>query len=122
MRLFKYRKFHKWAIDEGISDTTLIEAFHELEHGLFDANLGGGLYKKRVARSGQGKSKGYRVLIAFRQGNNCFFIYGFAKNEVSNIADKEREVYQRLGNYYLSVDDEGLKPLIALNELIEVII
>lgn len=95
MRLFKYRKFHKWAKDEGISDSMLETALSELEGGLFDANLGGGLYKKRAARTGQGKSRGCRVLLAFRQGGKCIFIFGFAKNEISNIDKESKEIFQR---------------------------
>ena len=44
-----------------------------MEKGLFEANLGNGLYKKRIARPNQGKSDGYRVLLAFKQKNHLFF-------------------------------------------------
>ena len=36
--------------------------------GLIDANLGGEVLKKRVARKGQGKRGGYRVIVAARKG------------------------------------------------------
>jgi hypothetical protein len=55
MRIFKYRAFRQWAKAEGLSDSALKNAIKEIELGLFEANLGGGLYKKRVARKGQGK-------------------------------------------------------------------
>jgi hypothetical protein len=32
-----------------------------MTEGLYDVDLGGGLFKKRIARTGQGKSGGYRV-------------------------------------------------------------
>jgi hypothetical protein len=34
-----------------------------MTEGLFDADLGGGLFKKRIARQGQGKSGGFRTLV-----------------------------------------------------------
>ena len=43
--------------------------------------MGGGVIKQRIARPGQGKSKGYRTIIFFRRGVKAFFVYGFAKNQ-----------------------------------------
>jgi len=40
-------------------------------------------------RSGQGRSGGYRVLMAFRQDVRSVFLYGFAKSERANIDDAE---------------------------------
>ncbi|ANH69547.1 type II toxin-antitoxin system RelE/ParE family toxin [Mitsuaria sp. 7] len=56
-----------------------------MERGLIDANLGSGLFKKRIGRSGGGKRDGYRVIVAHRQGAPWFFIEGYAKNVVANI-------------------------------------
>ena len=122
MRLFKFRKFQKWAKSEGVSDSMLVKAFTELEQGLFDANLGGGLYKKRVARMGSGKSRGYRVLLAFRQKDRVIFIFGFAKSEISNIDDETKEAFQRMAQYYLSLNDKELRAVISEGDLIEVIL
>lgn len=52
---------------------------------MVDADLGGGLIKQRVARSGEGRSGGYRMLVAYRLGDRAVFLYGFAKNEKDNI-------------------------------------
>lgn len=122
MRLFKFRKFVKWAKSESVSDSMLIKALNELEQGLFDANLGSGLYKKRIARLGSGKSRGYRVLLAFRKEDRVIFIFGFAKNEISNIDDETKEAFQRLAQYYLLLNDDELKVIINEGDLIEVIL
>lgn len=50
MRIFKYRSFSSWSKTENLTDASLISAVQEITNGLFEANLGGGLYKKRVAR------------------------------------------------------------------------
>lgn len=62
------------------------------ERGLIDADLGGGLIKQRVARAGEGRSGGYRTLIACRFGDFAVFLFGFAKSERDNIRDELREL------------------------------
>ncbi len=84
MQAFKIRAFAKWASGEGLSDDVLASAVVEMEKGLIDAKLGGQVVKKRVALPGRGKRGSTRTLVAFRQGNKAFFIYGFAKNEPVN--------------------------------------
>ena len=88
MRAFKIKEFAKWARGEGLSNEALALAVVEMEKGLIDAKLGGQVVKKREALPGRGKRGSTRTLVAFRQGNKAFFIYGFAKNERANISDK----------------------------------
>jgi hypothetical protein len=54
-----------------------------------NADLGGGLIKLRVARQGQGKRGGYRLLIAFRSKLRAVFQFGFAKSDLDNIDDDQ---------------------------------
>lgn len=54
------------------------------ESGLIDADLGGGIIKQRVARSGKVRSDGYRTLILFRQGDRAIFAFGLAKSAQAN--------------------------------------
>lgn len=56
-----------------IDDEALCEAIERAERGVIDADLGGGLIKQRVARHGQGRSGGYRTIIAYREGDRAFF-------------------------------------------------
>jgi hypothetical protein len=49
------------------------------ERGIIDADLGGGLIKQRVARPGQGRSGGFRMIVVYRTKERAVFIYGFAK-------------------------------------------
>ncbi len=93
MIIYKYRNFNQWAKSEDLADEMLIQAVEEMKKGLYDANLGGGLYKKRVAIQGKGKRGGFRTIVAFKREKATFFIYGFAKNIRENIAEKEKEIY-----------------------------
>jgi hypothetical protein len=58
LRIFKTRWLARFARREGISDASMAEAIARAERGLIDADLGGGLIKQRVARTGQGRSGG----------------------------------------------------------------
>jgi hypothetical protein len=60
MRIFKSKWFVKFAKKEGIEDQQVIKAVADVESGKIDANYGGGIIKQRIARSGGGKSGGYR--------------------------------------------------------------
>jgi hypothetical protein len=90
------------------------------EGGLVDADLGGGLIKQRIARVGQGKSGGYRSVIAFRRGERAVFLFGFAKNERSNIDDEELQEFKRLALVFLELNAGQIATLIDDNELMEV--
>ena len=79
MRIFKNKEFHKWTKKQSIKDSSLQKAVQEMNDGLYDANLGGGIYKKRIAYGGKGKRGGVRTILAFQIGKKAFFIYGFAK-------------------------------------------
>jgi hypothetical protein len=69
-----------------LDDGARCRAVADAERGLIDADLGGGAIKQRIARRGQGKSGGFRVVILYRRGSRAFFVYGFAKNERANIS------------------------------------
>jgi hypothetical protein len=81
MRIFKTRTFQRWASKTGVSDIALLDAVAEMECGLIDADLGGNLYKKRVALPGRGKSGSTRTIIATQFAGVLFFLYGFEKND-----------------------------------------
>lgn len=79
-----------------LSDTALCGAVVEMERGLIDADLGGGMVKKRVPLPGRGKRGGARTLAATNKSDRWFFVYGFAKNERDSVSDEELEGLQRL--------------------------
>ena len=77
-----------------IDDALLVEAIERAEKGLVDADLGGGVIKQRVGRLGQGRSGGYRTLIAFKMGDRAVFVFAFAKNEQENISQRNLQNLQ----------------------------
>lgn len=120
MRVFKNREFSKWAAREGVSDGVLRKVIAEMERGLVGVNLGGQVFKKRMALSGRGKSSGARTLVAYRIGGRAFFIYGFAKNVKDNIKADELKALKASADTFLIYSNEELNQVVKAGTLIEV--
>jgi hypothetical protein len=101
-RVFKTRHFSRWMRKTELTDSTLCQAVTEMTTGLIDADLGGGVVKKRVALAGRGKRGGARTLVATNKGNRWFFVYGFEKNDRANIADDELEALRDIAHELLA--------------------
>jgi hypothetical protein len=91
----------KFARRELITDARLREAIERAARGMIDADLGGGLIKQRVARTGQGRSGGYRMMIAYRMKDRAVFLLGFAKNERGNVTPDELAALRALAKVWL---------------------
>ncbi len=120
MRVFKLKAFARFQRRERIADSALAASVAAAELGRIDADLGGGLIKQRVARPGQGKSGGFRTIIAYRRSGRAVFLYGFAKSERANLDDDELAALKRIGEIYLTLDTQDLARAIAATELVEV--
>ena len=120
MQAFKTKTFARWADGEGLGDEALASAVAEMEQGLIDAHLGGQVVKKRVALPGRGKRGSTRILVAFRQGDKAFFVYGFAKNERANVNDKELRALKMLAKELLNYAAAVLTKATKAGELIEI--
>ena len=120
MAIYTTRWFDRWARKQGLATSSLCIAVLEMTSGLFDADLGGGLFKKRIARPGQGKSGGYRTLVATNKGERWVFVYGFPKDERSNIDKDEEEALKKLASHLLSLTAHAVTKAKQAGELIEV--
>jgi hypothetical protein len=86
---YKTKYFGRWAKKADLTDRALLSAVEEIRRGLVDADLGGGLLKKRIALPGRGKSGSTRTILATNRNDRWFFVYGFEKNERENISSTE---------------------------------
>jgi hypothetical protein len=86
---------------------------------LIDADFGGGVIKKRIARPGKGKSD-FRAMILYRRGTRAVFVHGFAKNERANITQDELATLKEPASQILAYDDKALAQAVAFGTLIEV--
>jgi hypothetical protein len=109
LRVFKTKWFARFARRERISDSSLDEAIRRAERGLVDANLGGGLIKQRIARPGQGRSGGYRALIAYRRGVMATFLYGFAKSERNNVEPDELQTAREIARGWIEANTNQIE-------------
>jgi hypothetical protein len=121
MTIYKTRWFDRWARKQDLSTRALCQAVREMQAGLYEADLGSGLLKKRIARPGQGKSGGYRTLVATNKGSKLFFVFGFPKNVRSNIDKDEEEALKKLASHLLSLSRSALTIAERAGELMEVV-
>jgi hypothetical protein len=120
MRIFLNKQFRRFANENALSDDSLCKAIREISTGLVHANLGGGVYKQRIARKGQGKSGGFRTIIFFKAHEVAFFILGFAKNTQDNLERDEVAGLKDLAERMLSYDEKTIASALkggALEEL-----
>ncbi|BCB72805.1 hypothetical protein HMEPL2_31560 [Vreelandella aquamarina] len=120
MTVFKRKDFARWQASEKLSDAALCKAVREMESGLIDTDLGGHLYKKRVARPGAGKSGGYRTLLSARVGHRYIFLHGFPKSDKANITRDEKKALQYAGKVFLELSGTALVKALQAGILLEV--
>lgn len=120
VNIYKTKPFAKWADKEGLTDAALATAAAEVAEGNVEAKLGSYLYKKRVARQGQGKSGGYRTIIAYRIGDKAFYLFGFDKGAKSNISQKEREALSKLAKQLMGYTPKDLGKAVGSGALIKI--
>ena len=103
-----------------LTNAALSNAVSEMDVGLIDADLGGGIVKKRVALPSRGKRGSARTLVATNKGNRWFFVFGFEKNERANISKKELEALQDIAFDLLRLNSNQLDVHVESEALLEV--
>jgi len=119
VRIFKTRTLAKFTRQNGISDDGLIDAVDRAVRGLVDADLGGQIIKQRVARPGQGKRGGFRMIIGIRS-DRAVFLFAFAKNERENIDKAEMMTLRAIVASFLDATEEKIAQALQDGTLIEV--
>jgi len=121
VRVFKTKRFSKLAQKEEITDDELLNIVTDvLEKNNADANLGGDVFKVRMARENEGKSGGYRVIVFFRSGERTLFHYFFTKSERDNISPKELKWFKDVAKDFLSISDNEIKTRLESGTLNEI--
>lgn len=119
-RIFKTRHFARWARKAKLTDAALRKAVEEMERGLIDADLGGGVVKKRVALPGRGKSGSTRTLLATNFDSRWFFTDGFEKKDKDNLDDDELKLIKEYAQLLLGHSDAQITRLIEAQKLEEI--
>lgn len=118
MTVFATKWFVKSFLKENdVPLARLMQAAEEIARGKIDADLGGGMIKPRIARANTGKSRGFRVIILFRFGQNLFFVDGFAKNVKANISDRDLVALRELAIRLFGLSADQLSAAVEAGEL-----
>lgn len=114
------KHFSKWVKQHQVSIKQLDQALTEVSEGNFEADLGGGVIKKRIAFKGHGKSKSGRTIVCFKQDKLAIYLHGFAKNERTNISSKELVAFKATSKVLLSLSESNINLAIKKGSFIEV--
>jgi hypothetical protein len=119
-RIFKTKTFSRWA-RKVLSDSALCQAAREIEQGLFEADLGGGVCKKRIALPGQGKSGSSRTLVAKKHKDAIFYLAGREKSDPgSDFSEQEVDAAKIIGEALQAADAAKLEELVRADVLKEI--
>ena len=62
-----------------------------------------------MPRKGQGRSGGFRTLIAYRRTHRAVFLHGFAKNAQDNLDDDELEALKAAADAISKLDEATIR-------------
>ena len=119
LQVLATKSFSRWMRKNKIAHQELFSAAAEMAEGLIDADLGGHVVKKRVAVGGRGRRSGARTIVATNFGNKWIYIFGFEKNERSNIDISELKALQELAKTLLELKIDETSAAILHGELID---
>lgn len=110
---------------ERLPETALCRTAREVLTGTLgagEANLGDGLFKKRIARPSGGKRGGYRMIVAYRppKTERVLVAYAFAKNVASTLTPQGQEALAKVAQAFFTADDGQTATLLASGDVSEV--
>ena len=120
MLYLKTKYFARWAKKEGISDKILFRTIHELEQGLYEADLGHHLYKKRITLPGRGKRGGGRTILFYQKNEKIVFCLGYSKNRKGHFDKEDQKGLLCLSKNLLKMNSEDVHRLIQSGEFIKI--
>ena len=120
MRVLMIKAFARYARRMRISNAILLEAANRARRGLIDADLGGGLIKQRLPRPGQGRSGGFRSLMAYRDGERIVFLHVFAKSDLDNVDPDLQAFWRQAAGGLLTMNDAALQLALELGDMLEI--
>jgi hypothetical protein len=115
-RLFATKNFMRFARGFGSSPKDLWDAVQAKP----DADLGGGVFKFRLAREGEGASGGARAIVAMKVGRRVVLMYGFEKKDLGNIQRNELKEFKALAKIYLGFSEGKMSELVREKVLTEI--
>ncbi len=103
-----------------IPDQKFIEAAQRARDGKAYADLGGGVYKERIARKGQGCSSGFRTVLCLRHDGDALFFAIFEKKRNANLNDEELKTALRIASEFRAFSEQDIRAAIAARKFREI--
>ena len=120
VRIYKTKSFFHWSSKHEVEDIHLVKAIEEIKVGINVVDLGGYLYKKRIATKGRGKSGSVRTILAYKREEIVFFLHGYEKGEKDNIVDLEKNALKKLAKVLLTLTKTQIQKAVINGEIKEV--
>jgi len=120
MTVYATKAFFRFASKAGLNAAQLLDAATAVMEGRFDADLGGNVFKQRVAREGGGKSGGFRTILIFKVGSHCFFAHGFAKSAKANVSARDLMALKGTADALLGLSVEDIEAAVGAGAILEV--
>ncbi|MDR2934816.1 MAG: type II toxin-antitoxin system RelE/ParE family toxin [Candidatus Adiutrix sp.] len=119
MNLYKTRSFARIAAKVGITEAMLKKTAEEISQGLIHADLGGNVFKQRVAPPERGQRGGGHIVVVIRPREDRYiFLHCYLKKDQENIGPGEENAFLELGRIFSDLTEEDIKAA-ALSGLLE---
>ena len=119
-QVFKTKAFGRWA-KRLLADRLLCKAAREIERGRYEADLGAGICKKRIALPGKGKSGSTRTLVAHQLKTAIVFIVGREKSEPGgDFSSQDEEAAKLVAAAIKATEPKMFEPLLSKGFLKEI--
>ncbi|MHA1558458.1 MAG: type II toxin-antitoxin system RelE/ParE family toxin [Alphaproteobacteria bacterium] len=119
MLLLKNKSFEKNLKSNNLNDAYIKELLKNI-FALRSLSLGSKMYKIRAAKSGKGKSGGFRNIFFWKKNKLIIFCLLFSKNEQTSISNDEKKALKILSNEYDKLTDSQIKTLIKNKTFMEI--
>ena len=121
MKLYKTRAFARIAKKAGLTDTALKASAEEMRKGIIHADLGGNIYKQRVAIPGRGKRGGSRVIIAAKMHDKWICVHCYLKKDQDDISPDEETAFKEFARVYLELSGKDIQMAVERGILEEIV-
>jgi hypothetical protein len=119
MNLYKTRPFARIAARAGLTGAELKKSAEEISQGLIHADLGGRVFKQRVARPGPGHRGGSRIVVVISPREDSYiFAHCYLAKDQAKIAPGEETAFRELGRLYLNLSGADMEAAV-MNGLLE---
>jgi hypothetical protein len=120
LAVYKSEPFARFSRKAGIPDADRWKAAQLANEGVIDADLGGGVIKQRIARTGERKSGGSRSIILFKKNGRAVFVHGFEKKDKATIGQSDLIAFRALAMDVLRCPDSTIAHHVTSGLLIPV--